>query len=175
MRQGKTHLYYGNGKGKTTAALGLLLRAYGNGMQTVLVQFLKGRPTGELQSLAQLPDITILRQTHNFGLFSRATTEQKEEIKANNNALMKKAWQLVADGLCDLLILDEICAAYNNEALEKSLVEKILREKPPELELVLTGRNAPELFYEHADYVTEFVKHKHPFDQGLAAREGIEF
>jgi cob(I)alamin adenosyltransferase len=172
---GLIHLYTGDGKGKTTAALGLLLRAVGHGMRVVLVQLLKGRDTGELHALQHLPGVTVLRHTREFGFFKSAGERDKAEIIRQNNANVSEASRLVHEGLCDLLILDEICAAYQNEALDTALADKLIFEKPACLELVLTGRNAPPRFAEAADYLTEFVKRKHPYDGGIMAREGIEF
>jgi len=175
MNRGLIHLYTGDGKGKTTAALGLLLRAHGRGKRIVLVQFLKGRDSGELKALESLPGITVLRYTHDYGFFNSADKQSKNEIISKNNALLSEAQRLSDSGSCDLLILDEICAAYQNDALDIKLVDKLIREKPVGLELVLTGRNAPQYFVDNADYITEFVKQKHPYDDGIAAREGVEY
>ena len=172
---GLIHLYTGDGKGKTTAALGLLLRAYGRGRRVVLAQFLKGRDTGELHALEKLPDVTVLRHTGDFGFYKSASEQNKSEIRRRNDAILTEAMRLVNDGLCDLLVLDEICAAYNHGAVDTVLVDRLILHKPTGLELVLTGRNAPPKFMAAADYVTELVKRKHPYDSGIAAREGIEF
>ena len=173
--RGLIHLYTGDGKGKTTAALGLLLRAYGSGMRVVLAQFLKSRDTGEIKALEKLGDIAILRSTHEYGFFNLESEHNKIEIVSQNNRILSEAYRLANAGACDLLVLDEICAAYTYNALDKALVESLIRDKLYELELVLTGRDAPELFIEHADYVTEFVKRKHPYDCQIAARKGIEY
>ena len=175
MRRGLIHIYTGDGKGKTTAALGLVLRAHGRGMRIVLVQFLKGRDTGELRVLNDLPNITVFRYACDLGFYSAATEPNKAEMMRCNNEFLTESYRLASDGLCDLLVLDEICAAYNNDALNKTLVDNLIVKKPHGLELVLTGRNAPQHFVDAADYVTEFVKCKHPYDNGIAAREGIEF
>ena len=175
MDRGLIHLYTGDGKGKTTAALGLLLRAHGSGMRTVFAQFLKGRDTGEIKALEKLGDVTVLRSTREFGFFTLESEENKLEIVSQNNRILSEAYRLANTGECDLLVLDEICAAYSNNALDKELVDSLIKDKPLELELVLTGREAPELMIEYADYVTEFVKHKHPYDNGIVARRGIEY
>jgi len=175
MSRGYIHLYTGDGKGKTTAAMGVILRANGSGKRTVLVQFLKGRETGEIEALKSLENITVLRHTRDFGFFISASDKDKEEIINQNNANLLEASRLANAGLCDLLVLDEICAAYTNNALDTELADKLIKEKPISLELVLTGRSAPLHFIEHADYVTELVKHKHPYDEGVKARKGVEF
>ena len=175
MKQGMIHLYTGDGKGKTTAALGLLLRACGRGMRVVLAQFLKGRDTGELHIVEKFPEVTILRYTRDFGFYYTANETDKAEMKRQNNMNLTEAYRLAANGLCDMLILDEICASYNNGAVDAGLTDKLILNKPAGLELVLTGRNAPPRFMEAADYITEFANLKHPYDSGVPAREGIEF
>ena len=175
MRQGLIHLYTGDGKGKTTAALGLLLRAYGCGLKTVLVQLLKGRDSGELPALEKLAGITVLRYTQELGFYKSASGDTKLKMTRCNNELLAQALSLANAGLCDMLVLDEICAAYNNGAVDTELVNKLILGKPPGLELVLTGRDAPVHFVEAADYVTEFVKRRHPYDKGIMARKGVEF
>ena len=175
MRQGLIHIYTGDGKGKTTAALGLLLRASGRGMRTVLIQFLKGRDTGELYAADNLPNVTVLRYTQDFGFFAHASEQGKMDMTLQNNASLVEAHRMAIEGHCDLMVLDEICAAYNNGALDTALADQLILNKPYGLELILTGRSAPPHFMEAAHYVTEFVKRKHPYDFGIAAREGIEF
>ncbi len=172
---GLTHLYTGDGKGKTTAALGLILRASGRGMRTVLVQFLKGRDTGEIHALTHLPGVIVLRHTREFGFYKSASEQDKVEMTKQNNDNLTEAIRLATGGLCDLLVLDEMCVAYTNDALDTALADNLILHKPTGLELVLTGRNAPQHFIHAADYMTEFVKRKHPYDSGIAAREGIEF
>ncbi len=172
---GLIHLYTGDGKGKTTAALGLLLRAYGHGMRVVLVQFLKGRDTGELHALQKLPGVTVLRHTRAIGFYKTASERDKAEMSRQNNENLSEAVRLTDEGLCDLLVLDEICAAYQTRSLDTALADKLIFSKPPGLELVLTGRAAPPAFIDAADYVTVFEKRKHPYDRGVTAREGIEF
>ena len=175
MNQGLIHLYTGDGKGKTTAALGLLLRAHGCGMRTILVQFLKSRETGEIKALNNLGNVTILRHTREFGFFNMESEQNKAEIIDQNNKNLLEAQCLVSAGLCDLLVLDEICAAYSLNAIDTSLADNFVKNKPLSLELVLTGRDAPKCFIENADYITEFVKQRHPYDDGIAARKGIEY
>jgi len=175
MRQGLIHLYTGDGKGKTTAALGLLLRACGRGIRVVLVQFLKGRDTGDLHALEILSDVTVLRHTREFGFYKSAGEQDSAEMNRQNNENLTEAYRLATEGLCDLLVPDEICPAYMRGTVDTELVNKLVLNKPDGLELVLTGRNAPQRFIDAADYGTEFVKRKHPYDSGVAAREGIAF
>ena len=174
MREGLIHLYTGEGKGKTTAAMGLALRASGAGLKVVIVQFMKGRETSEASSLRLIPNITLIRNGSDDGFWKNMSEKKKESRIEEHNSNLKKALELVNAGHCDLLILDEVVSAYNNGALDRLLIDKLLKEKPAELELVLTGREPCDLFLECADYVTEMKKLKHPFDRGIAARQGIE-
>jgi cob(I)alamin adenosyltransferase len=139
------------------------------------VQFLKGGDTGELSAIKKLGGVKILRNAKDYGFWQSASEQEKAAILRENSANLKEAHRLAAEGLCDLLVLDEICAAYNLGAVDTRLAERLILNKPEALELVLTGRDAPPLFLEAAGYVTEFRKRKHPFDIGIAAREGIEF
>ena len=174
MKQGLIHIYTGDGKGKTTASLGLLLRAHGRGMRVVLAQFLKGRDTGELRVLETL-EIPVLRQTRDLGFFGSASEENRAELLRQNNESLRKAIALAETGQCDLLVLDEICAAYALGAVNADLADRLVLQKPTAMELVLTGRNPPTHWLAVADYVTELMCRKHPYERGIAAREGIEF
>ena len=173
--QGLTHIYYGNGKGKTTAALGLALRAAGCGRRVVFVQFLKDWNCGELPSLERL-GITVLRGQAPGGVFAHEMTdEQKAETTAIHNANLKQALKLQEQGECDLLVLDEALDAHSLGLLDSALFEGLLTDKPAELELVITGHKPDQRHLEFADYVTEMVKRRHPYDKGVNARRGVEF
>jgi len=164
-------LYTGEGKGKTTAAMGLAIRAAGRGRKVVIVQFLKGTDTGELHSLALIPNITVLRNLECTGFFHTAPPEIRLKITKENNENLRKALALS----CDLILLDEVCAAYDLEAVDRKAVDDLLRGFSLEKELVLTGRNPPRHFCDAADYISEIYSVKHPFDRGVQAREGIEY
>jgi len=173
---GLTHLYYGDGKGKTTAALGLALRAAGCGQSVVIVQFLKDWQCGELNSLEFLPNITVLRGKAPGGMFVRDMSDaQKAETKAIHDKNLSDAMIMQKSGRCDLLILDEAIDAYVLGVLDAGLFMGLLDNKPEALELVITGHKPDEKLLERADYVTEMVKHKHPYDIGVSARRGVEF
>lgn len=171
---GLIHLYTGNGKGKTTAALGLSIRAAGAGMSVVFVQFLKGALSSELQSLAVIPNIRVLRNKKDMGFYKNMTEVQKQEIRQMHDCNLYSALDLVCLKQCDVLVLDEITAAYNYGLVDKEAVERLIISKPEELELVLTGRRACDLFMEYADYMTEMKQCKHPYLKGVHARRGIE-
>ncbi len=174
MREGLIHIYTGEGKGKTTAALGLSLRAAGAGMKVVIVQLMKGRETSEAETLGLIPNITLIRNKSDGGFWRAMNEEKRENRRSEHNENLKRALEMVDSGQCDLLVLDEAISAYNLGAIDRELIEKLLKNKPTELELVLTGREPCELFLECADYVTEMKKIKHPFDRGIVARQGIE-
>ena len=172
---GMVHLYHGNGKGKTTAALGLALRAAGNGMQVIIVQFLKGQHSGEIEMLKMLPGICVLRGK-NGSKFSHMMNEaEKQAARHAHEENLAKALAMVENGEGNLLILDEAMGALSSGLLSEERIQKLLQEKPPQLELVFTGRNPPAFILEAADYVTEMRCEKHPYNSGVAARKGIEF
>ena len=172
---GMIHIYTGEGKGKTTAAIGLAIRAAGSGKKVVLLQFLKGSYTSELEILNQIEQIKVMRLSKAYPFLRDMTAEDKAAMTAEQNELLQKALKMVEDGECDVLILDEIMAAYQHHTVDKQLVHYFVEQKPYGLELVMPGRNAREYFIEKADYVTEMLKKKHPFDAGYGARKGIEY
>ncbi len=169
---GLIHIYCGDGKGKTTAAIGLAVRAAGHGLRVVIVQFLKSSPTGELAVLGRLPEVTVIRSQEQLGFTFRMNEEQKRHAAVIQQQLLQQAREAMQRA--DLLILDEVMAAINAGMIESKEVAALLREKPQELEVVLTGRNPPEELLQLADYVSEIKKVRHPFDRGIAARDGIE-
>ncbi len=171
---GLIHIYCGDGKGKTTAALGLAVRCSGHGNHVLLVQFLKSRPTGELKSLALLPNIELMRGKETKKFTFQMTDEEKSEVKREHLALFAKVKQKCVDEHIDLLILDEVIGACNTGVFDVDLLADFLKNKPQELEVVLTGRNPAPQLVEMADYVSEICKRKHPFERGIAARTGIE-
>lgn len=169
---GLVHLYCGDGKGKTTAAMGLAMRAAGHGLRVLIVQFLKSTPTGELEILKLLPQVKVLRSSEQLGFTFRMNEEQKRRAAVIQQQLFAGAKEQMRD--TDLLILDEVMAAINAGMLQTERVAGLLRERHAGLEVVLTGRNPPPELIELADYISEIKKVKHPFDKGIAARDGIE-
>ena len=174
--KGLTHIYFGDGKGKTTAALGLALRAAGCGRSVVIVHFLKDWNCGEFRSIELIPKVTVFRGKSPGGVFVRdMSEEEKAETKAIHDDNLRKALALQATGQCDLLVLDEAIDAYQLGVLDSVLFKGLLDDKPESLELVITGHSPNAELLEHADYVTEMIKRKHPYDRGVSARRGIEF
>ena len=173
---GLMHLYYGDGKGKTTAALGLAIRAAGCGKGVVIVQFLKNWNCGEHSSISQLPNITLFRGVPAGGKFIHEMNEEEiQETKASQDEGLKSALALIEVGQCDLLVLDEAIDAHRLKVLDDEMFTGLVCSKPDTLELVITGHNPCDFLLKHADYVTEMVKHKHPYDDGVSARRGVEF
>lgn len=173
--RGFIHVYCGDGKGKTTAAVGLAVRAAGTGKRVLLVQFLKGRDTGELHSLAQIPEITVLRGKASEKFTFQMNERELQEVYDNQTKNLLTALEEARKGHCDLLILDEIMGALSTETVDEDLLKSLVLYKPEPLELVLTGRNPPDWIVEAADYITRMEKVKHPYDRGIQARRGVEY
>jgi len=175
MRQGLVHVYTGDGKGKTTAALGLALRAIGWGERVYIIQFIKGYPDiGEAHFAAEHTDQLILKQ---FAAdTSRAIGEDKvQQRQAAAQAALEHAEKIISSGEYGLVILDEINNALHYNIIDIDRVLALLRNKPDHVEIVLTGRNAPTPIIESADYVTEMKMVKHPYHKGIPARKGIDY
>jgi len=166
-------VFTGNGKGKTSAALGAVLRALGHGLKVFIVFFMKGKyPYGEFSTLSKLPNVDVA----SFGL--RCLTDRAninpEEIEQAKLA-MSAAREAMLSGNYDLVILDEVNVAVNYKLIELDEVVRLIGDKPRNVELILTGRYADAKLIELADLVTEMVKLKHPYDKGIKARKGIEY
>jgi len=171
-RKGLIQVYTGNGKGKTTAALGLALRAAGHGLRTYVGQFLKGRPTGELKAAKLLEPYLTIEQ---FGEPSFTLAKGDAHQAALVRKGLQRIRQVLASGEYDIVVLEEINVALDLELVPLEEVLALLDERPPEVELVLTGRGAPQELISRADLVTEMVSIKHPYQRGVKARMGIEF
>lgn len=169
---GLIHLYCGDGKGKTTAAMGLALRAAAHGLPVVITQFLKDGTSGECQILRGLPGVTVLA-ANPCGKFS---FQMNESERAETADCLTRLFREAVDRAESpgLLILDEVCAAVSCGFLKEDEIVRFLGAKPASLEVVLTGRDPSEKLCEKADYITEMKKRRHPYDKGIAAREGIE-
>ena len=170
MEQGLIHLYWGDGKGKTTAAMGLALRALANEEKVVIVQFLKGPESGEITMLSKL-GAHIYRGKAGHKFVFQMTEEEKAQTRRMQNENLLAALQEPAD----LLILDEACAALELNMVDEYLLKKAVCEKPEVQELILTGRNPADWMKEIADYSTEMHCWRHPYEKGIVARKGVEF
>jgi cob(I)alamin adenosyltransferase len=171
-RTGYVQVYTGDGKGKTTAALGLALRAAGHGLHTYIGQFMKGQPYGELVALRDHPFITIEQ-------YGDPRCIRREEVTpmhvAQAHAGLERARAAMLSGQYDLVVLDEVNVAVWFGLLAVAEVLALLDQRPASVEMVLTGRRAPQELLERADLVTEMHEVKHYYQQGVMAREGIEW
>ncbi|MCI9149033.1 MAG: cob(I)yrinic acid a,c-diamide adenosyltransferase [Lachnospiraceae bacterium] len=171
---GLIHIYEGDGKGKTSAGVGLAVRCAGSGQEVLYTQFLKTDDSSELGVLEQLAHIHLVRCTETFGFVFNMTPETRKKAREFYTEHFRKVTALAREEGVRLLVLDELIASYNLDMVDKEEVLTFLKDKPQELEVVLTGRDpAPELC-ELADYISRIVKVKHPFDKGIPARKGIE-
>lgn len=171
---GLIHIYCGDGKGKTTAATGLAVRAAGAGKKVVFAQFLKSGNSSEIHSLRQLDGIKLCLCSTHRGFFKNMNEEEKTQTKNDYTQLFHDVVDKSQDNT-DLLVLDEIISACNHQIIKENELIDFLEKKPEKLEVVLTGRNPSENLLSLADYVTEMKKIKHPYDKGIKARCGIEF
>ena len=166
-------MYTGNGKGKTTAALGLVLRAAGAGLKTLIIQLMKDYPYSELDSLQRLEQWIQLERYGNDAFVLRKTPPGEKDLNAAHEALVRGR-QAMLSGQYDLIVLDEVCVAIYFELLTVRDVLTLLAQKPPPVELVLTGRYCPAEIIARADLVSEIREVKHYYQKGVVARTGFE-
>ncbi len=171
--QGFIQVYTGNGKGKTTAALGLALRAAGHRMRTYIGQFLKGHPYGELQAARRLAPWITIEQFGRKG-FIHVTENPDDEDIARARKGLEKCRRAMLSGRFQIVVLDEVCVALHFRLLEEKEVLDFLSQKPSAVELILTGRYAPASIIKRADLVSEMKEKKHYYAKGVRARAGIE-
>jgi cob(I)alamin adenosyltransferase len=170
---GYIQVYTGNGKGKTTAALGLALRAAGHGMKTYIGQFLKGQRYGELAAVRRLAPLITVEQFGRRGFIHVTENPEDEDIERAQQGL-EKCRRAMLSGRFRIIILDEICVALHFRLLNENSILDFIAQKPGDVELVLTGRYAPPSLLRRADLVTEMKEKKHYFTKGVRARAGIE-
>lgn len=197
MEKGLIHLYYGDGKGKTTAAVGLCIRAAGNKKRVLFTQFMKDGSSGEISLLKELPGAEVLWGNVPYGFYSRMADEEKRLFAKEQEKLFQKVLEKIEeerkrisactqnaaeaektpvwDGVSMLLVMDEITYAYGFRLIDRVRLENLLNNKPDFLEIVMTGRNPERFLVDAADYVTEMKCEKHPFEKGISARKGVEF
>ena len=169
-RTGLLHLYYGDGKGKTTAAMGLALRALGSGKKVVILQFLKGGQSGEIPLLEQLGAKIYRGKAGQKFVF-----QMNEAEKAATRDLQNRNLAAAMTEDADLLVLDEAGSAWELDMVDKALLQKAVLARPAAQECVLTTHAAPQWMLDAADYVTEMKCCRHPYQKGIAARKGIEY
>jgi cob(I)alamin adenosyltransferase len=172
MKTGYVHLYTGNGKGKTTAALGLALRAAGAGKKVFIAQFAKGRHSSEHAALARLKDLITFR-LYGLKTFVGKTLSVKERQAAGKG--LADASEAMSGGRYDMVILDEAAYAASVGLVSTSRILEAVAGRKGSVEVVITGRNAPRALSEAADLITEMKMKKHYYTAGIKARKGIEF
>ncbi len=173
LRRGLVQVFTGDGKGKTSAALGVVLRALGHGLRVYIVFFMKGDyPYGERRILSELPNVNMT----SFGSleFVDPANVKPEEKEQARQALASAREAMLSDSY-DLVVLDEVNLAVAWKLVELDEVVRLIGDKPQNVELILTGRQADTRLVKLADLVTEMLKIKHPYDQGLKARKGIDY
>lgn len=175
LKQGLIQVYTGNGKGKSTASIGQGIRAAGRGLQVYMVQFLKSSDSGELHIIKNIDNFEVFRFERPRGFFWTLNDQEKEELQEDIDKAMDFVEDVVKNKKCDVLIMDEAIGSINNGLIKMDRIVEILKNKPQNIEIVMTGRNIPDEIKEVADYVTEMKEIKHPYHQGIDARKGIEF
>lgn len=169
------HIYYGNGKGKTTAAVGLAIRAAGQGLNVLFVQFLKSEDTGERYLMREIENIDLTPCPLSIDFTYNMTEPQKAQTGKVFKELFDNSVKLALTRKYDMLILDEIFSAIQAGMLTESQLAAFLADAPKNLEIVLTGHNPSKHILDMGDYVSHIIKERHPYDKGLNARKGIEF
>ena len=173
LKEGLIQVYTGNGKGKTTAALGQALRACGHGLRVLMIQFMKGSTDyGEVRIAGEVPGFKLIQSGLATFVKRLAPSDEDLRLAAEGMALASKA---VDDAAWDLLILDEINVAVDYGLVKAEDVLRLVERRPPGMEIILTGRYAPAEFLEIADLVTEMKEVKHHYAAGKGMREGIEY
>lgn len=172
IEKGLIQVYTGNGKGKTTAAMGLALRAIGAGLKVFMIQFMKGRRYSEIDAIEQIPEFEV-RQ---FGRDEFVSKKNPEQIDINSaHEGLSFAHSIISGGKHDIVILDEINVALDFKLIPLKEVLNIISDKPKHVEIICTGRYAPPELIAKADLVTDIGEVKHPYQQGTKARKGIDW
>ncbi|NLT08055.1 MAG: cob(I)yrinic acid a,c-diamide adenosyltransferase [Ruminococcus sp.] len=167
-------IYCGNGKGKTTASVGAAVRAAGAGLKTAFIQFLKSGTSSEIAMLERLPGITVLYASVCDKFTFQMNDEEKAEVRRCHDRLLAHAGKLLSEGL-DVLILDEFNAAYKLGLMDRTSAAELILSNKNNAEIIITGREPAPEFTEAADYISEIAAVKHPYENGTAARKGIEY
>lgn len=171
--RGLIHLYCGDGKGKTTAAVGLAIRAAGAGKKVLFTQFYKNGSSSEIPLLREIENIETMHCPVSYGFYKNMSETQKIQAKHDYGMLLDEVLEKAEN--MDVLVLDEAVSACNHGTVSEDEIAAFLENKPHGLEVVLTGREPSLRLMELADYISEIKKIKHPFDKGISARKGVEF
>lgn len=169
--KGLMHLYTGDGKGKTTAAVGLTIRAIGNGLRVLFIQFIKGEFSGEIVILNNYPKLVDVYRCSTGFVYNECKAFQREKIKKCLEELKLK----IKNNTYDIIVLDELAIAISLGLMSRDETEELLSLISKDTEIVITGRQAPQWLIDRADLVTEMKNIKHYFEKGITARRGIEY
>lgn len=169
------HIYSGNGKGKTTAAVGLAVRAAGAGKRVLFCQFLKNGSSSEISVLKKLKNVTVRYCVKCEKFTFRMSDEEKMIVKSAHNNLLNEIRELIRRESVDVVVMDEIFRAYNAMLINPKEVCDLVKDCPENIELILTGRSPAPIFRKHADYYSVIRAVKHPYNHGIKARKGIEY
>ncbi len=175
LEENKLHLYMGEGKGKTTAAMGLALRALGHGRRVLVAQFLKDGRSGELEALRAFPGAHVAKVPPTGKFTFQMTQEEREVARAQQIAAIEALIGLVEEERPQLMIFDELAVTAAIGMVDEKSLWRLIEAGLAHGEVVVTGRSAPESLLARADYISEIVKRRHPYDEGLRARKGIEW
>ena len=169
------HVYYGDGKGKTTAAAGLAVRAAGSKMKVLFVQFLKTEFSGERNVLKELDNVTVTSCPLELKFTTEMTEAEKQQTSVLFRGIFERSAATALSDRYDMVVFDEVFDIINEGMLSEAEVYEFITNAPKSIEIVMTGHEPSQRFLDEADYVTEMKKIKHPFDKGLTGRIGIEF
>ena len=169
------HIYYGDGKGKTTAAVGLAVRAAGSHMKVLFVQFLKTEFSGERHILSQLENVTLTDCPPELKFTYEMTDAERQQAALLFRGIFERSATTALTERYDMIVLDEVFDVMNEGMLSEAEVFEFIANAPHSIEIVMTGHDPAQRFFDEADYVTEMKKIKHPYDKGLTGRIGIEF
>lgn len=171
------HIYHGDGKGKTTCSIGLAVRAAGAGKKVTIMQFLKDGNSSEIKALKNMENIDILENHNKFGFTWNMTQDEKMHLKKMHDNNLLSIISDIKTGEYDLVVLDELCGAMSCKLIDEEMIRELIQycSVNKSVELVITGREPEQFVIEKADYITEMKKIRHPFDEGVQARCGIEY
>ena len=173
--RGRVHIYCGDGKGKTSAAIGLAVRAAGRGRRVTLMRAMKDCDSGEVMLLSSVPQVYIIDTPKELKFVWLMDESEKREYSELLAAMLRRARERIASGETDMLVIDEAMSAVSTGLLPEEELLDLIRTRPDGLEIVMTGRDPTPALLAEADYVTEMKKIRHPYDSGQGARSGIEF
>ena len=174
MEKGLMHIYHGDGKGKTTAAVGLAVRAAGAGMRVAFIQFMKDGTSAELDVLKRIERIEVYAIKNTYGFTWNMSEDNRIHLRMQNDKAVKAMIKAVKEELYEMLVVDEMMSAYQGGFVDKTSVLELMQLCKGTIELVFTGRNPAKEILDRADYITEMKNERHPYEKGIIARVGIE-